>query len=112
MVPARVRRRIPLGASRHRGHRLHRERGPTPGEGADGDRGAVVHRVPAAPRRRLSRRGWGRIAAGVLGLAAIPLAAGAPVGTTARRTPPPPPPGYTPPPPLPPYLPPVPPAGP
>ncbi len=55
MVPPRVRRRLRLGPSRHRGHRLHRPRGRHAGEGSDRDRRAALHRVRAEPERRRQR---------------------------------------------------------
>ena len=60
LVPARVRRRLPVGAPRHRGHRLHRPGGRHPGEGPDRRRRAAVQRVRAGPAGRggaLSDRG-------------------------------------------------------
>src|SRR5207247_2177707 len=88
LVPARVRGRLPLGAPRHRGHGLHRRRGPPPGQGPDGSRGPALHRIHSQARGRVTRglRGAAVLLAlvGAGGGGAAPAAAQ--VDTTARDT--------------------------
>src|SRR5206468_6769108 len=68
VVPARVRGRLPVGPSRHRGHRVHGRRHAVPGEGPHRHRRAPVHGIRPQARRRLTLGGL------LLLLAGAPLA--------------------------------------
>src|SRR5713226_8072778 len=80
VVPAGVRGRLSLGALGHRGHGVHRQRRPPPGEGPDRGRRPALHRIHPQAR--------GGVIRGLLGAAALlAVAAGAAaqVDTTARH---------------------------